>query len=92
MRYLNTQFGENSVNNNSKDKTCLMGDLQLKDNGVRICFNSAKSWILGWYSKSHLVVQADNISDGLYKVFSFENIDRVEADDEHATIQITKSR
>lgn len=41
------------------DRTCMMGAHIYENDGPRMCFNGAKSWFFGWYSKrgGHVTIQ-----------------------------------
>ena len=67
-----------------------MGSSPAKLDGPRICFNSAKSWQLAWYSDKHLNLIAEDISDDSYNLASVVDYDIV-AKNDYLLIKVTDS-
>ena len=48
--------------------SCLIGSSTSKLDGPHLCFNSAKSWQLGWYENKRLTLYAEDVVDELYNL------------------------
>jgi hypothetical protein len=67
-----------------------MGASPTKVDGPHMCFNSAKSWQLGWYDDTNLVLNAEEINDNLYQLVSIAEYNIITATDDYAIIKMTK--
>merc|ERR1719343_558720 len=55
----NLNHGHSGIEGNTYgDKSCLMGYSYSYDNWPQMCFNGAKSFIMGWYSDGHVTVNS----------------------------------
>ena len=50
-----------------------------------------KSWFLGWYSSSHLSLNAEDIQSSHYSIFSIAHYNEISSNDEYTIIKITES-
>lgn len=67
-----------------------MGASPTKVDGPHMCFNSAKSWQLGWYDDTNLVLNAEEINDNLYQLVSIAEYNIITATDDYVIIKMTK--
>ena len=65
-----------------------MGASPTIPNGPSMCFNSAKSWSLGWYHNAHKVLNAEEISDNVYHISSI--VDYNQISNNYIIIKITQ--
>ena len=61
---------------NYGDLSCFMGASPALIDGPRMCFNSHKSWQLGWYSESTLVVDATHIKVNAFSLVGIADYSR----------------
>jgi len=65
-----------------------MGASPTIPNGPSMCFNSAKSWSLGWYFDAHKVLHAEEVKDNVYDLISIADYNLIS--NEYIIIKITR--
>ena len=56
-----------------RDSSYLTGLLLYKETGLHLCSNATKSWQLGWYENTHLILNAEDISNELHSLINVDN-------------------
>jgi len=73
------------------DETCLMGSSPAKIDGPDMCFNSVKSWQLSWYIDTQLIINAEDISVGVYTLVSFAQYSAIAREATYTIIKIAET-